>query len=367
MQKNNLLQYPLFIIIILLISSGLYSCTPPVEHFPEAIGRPESISIVTDPRIWNGKAGEAFRKEFESAFLLTPQPEDAYDMRYIPFEEFNQPSRTLRTIIFLIDLSNKESPTTKFLASVMSKEHMERAMNDGKFRYTYQKDRWANGQLLIFWFAPDMDFLAQDINLQHERIKELIKTHDDNKYKQIIYNKGKNLLAMDTLKQKFNISIDIPREYTLATHDSVMMWFRFETDRMSSNIFLHKFPANTPINHKNLKELRNTASKKYLSTNTENSYVYIDDVNLPIYFNTVKLGNVLNVLEARGIWAVYNDFMGGSFISYLVNDSRNNQVLLIDVFVHMPGAKKRTEMRKLENIVSTLKVLKTETTESLKQ
>ena len=359
MQKNIIFHYLKYLLPGLLLCS-IYSCTEPLPHFPKALGRVDNLMVVGDPKLWNGKVGDTFKKEFSGPFIITPVPEEALNFQFKAYEEFDRVARTYRTIIFLTDLSNAESPTTKFVRQVLGEQNVQKALSDGKFRYIKLNDRWAEGQLLVFWFAPDEDFLAQDISFQQHKIKELIKQHDDARYKEMIYDIGKNQAAMDTIKKKYNIHIDIPNDYTLATHDSVMMWFRFETEKLSSNIFLHKFPAGIELTPDNLKKLRNQASKQYLSTHAADSYMYIDDENLPVYFQTVKLGNVMNALEGRGIWRMYNDIMGGSFISYLVQDTRNHQTLLLDVFVHYPTEKKRTEMRKLENILATLKVLKPE-------
>jgi hypothetical protein len=61
-------------------------------------------------------------------------------------------------------------------------------------------------------------------------------------------------------------------------------------------------------------------------------------------------------LEARGIWEIENDFMGGAFISYLIYNPQKAELLFIDGFLHAPGEEKRNDMQKLEHILRTIKL-----------
>ena len=61
-------------------------------------------------------------------------------------------------------------------------------------------------------------------------------------------------------------------------------------------------------------------------------------------------------LQARGLWGMVNDFMGGPFVTYMIKDEVNNRMIILDGFVHAPGQKKRPEMRKLDMIFSTFSI-----------
>ncbi len=101
--------------------------------------------------------------------------------------------------------------------------------------------------------------------------------------------------------------------------------------------------------------LRDTLTKKYFSTWIEGSYMQIDDRYLPVYYQYMQINN-LQALQARGIWAMVNDFMGGPFVSYMIEDKANQRVIFLDGFVHAPGTKKRPKMRKLDAVFSTFKL-----------
>lgn len=52
-----------------------------------------------------------------------------------------------------------------------------------------------------------------------------------------------------------------------------------------------------------------------------------------------------------------NDYMGGSFISYLIHNPQKNELLFVDGFVYAPGEDKRNWMQYLEYIMNTRKIL----------
>jgi hypothetical protein len=78
----------------------------------------------------------------------------------------------------------------------------------------------------------------------------------------------------------------------------------------------------------------------------------IDDRVLPIYYQEMTFDKK-TALQARGLWGMVNDFMGGPFVTYMIKDPANNRVIILDGFIHAPGQKKRPEMRKLDMIFST--------------
>jgi hypothetical protein len=135
------------------------------------------------------------------------------------------------------------------------------------------------------------------------------------------------------------------------------MWLRKETDKTSSSIFIYSLPLSdsTQPNPERHKYIRNKLTKQYFSTHIEDSYMQIDDRYLPIYYQNMTFGGK-PTLQARGLWGMVNDFMGGSFVSYMILDEANKRVLFLDGFVHAPGQKKRPWMRRLDMIFSTLAI-----------
>jgi hypothetical protein len=127
------------------------------------------------------------------------------------------------------------------------------------------------------------------------------------------------------------------------------------TKEFSSNIILHKLPytAKEQLSYEGFKSLRDTLTKRYVSSDVENSYMLINDVDLPLFIKPVEFNNFYAV-EAKGIWELNNDYMGGPFISYLIHNPNNNELYLLDGFVFAPSKKKRELMQYLEFILNTV-------------
>jgi hypothetical protein len=65
-------------------------------------------------------------------------------------------------------------------------------------------------------------------------------------------------------------------------------------------------------------------------------------------------------MEARGLWEMRNDAMGGPFVSHSRIDTKNNKVIVVEGFVYAPEKMKRSMIRRLEAALYTLETPKEE-------
>lgn len=163
--------------------------------------------------------------------------------------------------------------------------------------------------------------------------------------------------AKNDIIAKHGVNLRVPEDYVMAINDNSTVWLRRETDKSSMNIMIHRLPYTdkNQLTKEGLKAIRNEVGKKYVSSTIPDSYMRINDIDLPLYVDQVTLDNKYT-LQGRGIWDLVNDFMGGSFVSYLVHDQKNNQLVLLDGFVHAPGESKRLFMQQLNYILRTVKL-----------
>ena len=56
-------------------------------------------------------------------------------------------------------------------------------------------------------------------------------------------------------------------------------------------------------------------------------------------------------VEARGLWEVYNDFMGGPFVSHSFYSKDGRYIIVLDGFVYAPKFDKRQYLRQVEAIM----------------
>ena len=58
--------------------------------------------------------------------------------------------------------------------------------------------------------------------------------------------------------------------------------------------------------------------------------------------------------EARGLWYMENDMMGGPFVAHARVDRPNGRVVVAEAFIYAPQKQKRDLMRKMEAALYTL-------------
>ena len=75
----------------------------------------------------------------------------------------------------------------------------------------------------------------------------------------------------------------------------------------------------------------------------------------PSVFTTEIAGR--KAYEVRGVWDVKNDFMAGPFLTYIIDDPKNNRKMILEGFTYAPATDKRDDMFQLEAIMKTVKFL----------
>ena len=357
--KKLIIKYIFFLLVVFLLS-----CSAEVREkltpTPNAMGKVNEIVVVADNSIWDGPVGDSIQYYLSSAYLILPQPEPIFDLRHFTPGDLSevQMRKNFRSYLFIGNLSNNTSETTNVIKQDLGPEKVRRAKEDKTFNISIGRNKWANPQLLIYQFGYSDDDLIANIKKNYQAIAQKIHENDEPYIQANIYQVGSNLEINEKVKKEFKAEINIPDDYVLAMHDSTTntLWLRKETDFLSSNIFIHKrkYTDQNQLSKDGIKELRNNLGK-YVSTEIENTYMYINDVDLPMFLKTMQIDNHYAV-EARGIWEIENDYMGGPFISYTIHDPEANELLYLDGFIHAPGKEKRNYMQQLEKIFTAAKL-----------
>jgi hypothetical protein len=338
------------------------SCTKEARNslraIPNAFGTLNEIVVIADKDVWNGPVGDTLMHYYTQAFPVLPQPEPVFDIRHFTGEQLlADPFRKeLRTYLFLGDLSNENSPITQMMLKDLGEENIEKAKYDTSFHSSVGKDKWAKGQLLIYEFAPNREKLLENIIKDYPLIKRRVYEADRNKLDATVYLNGTNENTNSKINANFDITLKLPKDYAIAIMNENVAWLRKETENISSNILISKIPYTetkqlTPVG---LKDIRDQLGKEYVSSAIENSYMKINDLDLPLLTTALTVDNKY-ALEARGIWEMENDYMGGPFITYLVHDPDNNELIFLDGFLYAPGQDKRDHIMALEHIFKSLR------------
>ncbi len=357
---------------LFLFTFCLYSCAADqsanITPTSTAIGKTNEIIIVCDQSHWEGPLGDSIRYHFESPYLILPQPEPVFDLRHFtPTELRNQPLRKkLRTYLLVANLDDENSETTKLMRKDISDEKVRKARENSSFNTMIGKNKWANGQVLVYLFGIGEEDLYKNIKSKFPAISERVRNFDEKQIEAAVYVFGENRDLSLKAEEEMSLDIKIPNEYVLAVEDlsnvvnkdtTSFIWMRKESEDVSSNIMLYSYPykSEKQFSDEGIKEVRDLIGKKYISTTVEGSYMKINDVDLPMYAGETDVNGVY-AWEVRGIWEMENDFMGGSFISFLLHHKDKGRLIMVDGFVYAPGKKKRDYMMQLEHVFRGIKI-----------
>ena len=350
-----------FILLMVLVSFA--SCSADMreklQSVPYAIGPANQLAIITDNDLWESSTGDSLDYYFASAFPLLPQPEPIFDVIHFSINDMNtaMTRRELRSYLIVADLSNEESPATQFVLEDLGQETLQKAKDDPNYFSKIGKDKWAQGQLLVYIFAYGKEALEDKIRRAFPAVKKKFNEHDDKQIDAKTYLAGENIKLNKKVLKEFGINLKVPFDYVLAIHDKEgeAMWLRRETAASSSNILIHKYKYQdqSQLTREGIIEIQNKLGEKYITTNTPGAFMVVNDKDLPMLFETDNKNGVYTMI-ASGIWEMSQDFMGGPFRSYVFHKADSNELYFVNTFVHAPGEKKRKFMQYLDHIISSM-------------
>ena len=59
----------------------------------------------------------------------------------------------------------------------------------------------------------------------------------------------------------------------------------------------------------------------------------------------------LDFVETRGLWEVYNDYMGGPFVSHSFYSKDGKDIIVLEAWVYAPKYDKRQYLRQTESLL----------------
>lgn len=328
-----------YFIIILFIS---YSCNNPNQPtggsnstgilLPSISGSAGEVLIVMDNENWKGKAGNILRESLEQQFPALPQPEPLFDVVHITQGAFDNLFQHHRSII-VVNLSKEIS----------------------KAKVGYFENVWAKPQIMIKIEAKDSYELDSLLIEEKDNILFNIQSYD-RKRMISLFNDSKDQ-GIKAEVSKFNISLAVPRGYSIDISNDEFASFSIETSKTSQVIFVYQYPyhGSKDFLTENLILKRNEFLKKYTVGTRVGSYLTTAELFPPLAYDIKKNGQ--EMVEIRGLWELVNGYMGGPFILHAALDQKRNMIVVVEGYVYNPNNKKRNTMRHLESIVYSMEFL----------
>ncbi|MGB0176161.1 MAG: DUF4837 family protein [Owenweeksia sp.] len=296
------------------------------DALPESNGGRMDLIVVAKESLWQGIAGDEFRKYFSSPQPGLPQPEPEFTVRQIEPKSFNTLLKRSRNIVVL---------------------------ETGDFGHTTQSDFWAKPQLVVNLAAEDEQALAGLIRSKGTEIFNQLKSQEI----QVLQKQmGKAIHKKLPVLTRHNVTMAIPTSFEVEIEQENLLVLWNKTIKTDQGLIIYFQPMSNDMNALGTEiiPLRDSLTALYIQSDREGAYMVTEDLVAPTMTNMEIAGTF--AMETRGLWRTKNDFKGGPFLNYTIYDEKNNQVIFIDGFVFSPETKKRNFVLELESILRTLEI-----------
>ncbi|WP_396602610.1 DUF4837 family protein [Algibacter sp. R77976] len=328
-----------FSVLALLVLMSCGDKKPNQKFLPDASGAMNNVSVVTENDLWEGRIGEAIRSILAKPIYGLPQDEPMFTISQIPTSVFSGFVTKNRTVL-----------------------KIETGKEEG---FTITDDVYARPQKVIVVSGKTKEAI---INVIKENESKIIETFRNAELTERQRQMSKSPHSFTSIKEKLGLTIQFASIYELAKETDNFFWFRKDITTGHSHIMIYELPFDaikrndSTVNQ--IIKIRDSIGKSYFKGRldetvnadgkTVSSFMITEDAYTPFHAETI-LDNK-PAFETKGLWELTNDFMGGSFINYTVEDKVNKRWIGIEGFVFAPSVEKRNYMLELESVIKSLKI-----------
>ncbi len=299
------------------------------SYLPESVGAINGLQVVITNELWNGTVGEKIREHFAAPADGLPQQEPLFSISQIQPENFSDFARTYRTFL-QVSIGNSDTVTIK-------------------------QNSYANPQIAAFVTAQNEEKL---IELLQQNDAKIIQTFKSYEIKERQRRTNISLLKVDSLQERFGVSLKIPSAYRIATACDDFYWLRKDLKSSgSTNILIYEVPLNVIGQDSTLigdiVRMRDTIGSSYLPVEDDALFI-TEEAYAPYLFTTEIDGKF--AYETKGTWEVKDAYMAGPFVNYAIRDEEHQRYLIIEGFTYAPSMEKRDLQFELESIIRSAKI-----------
>ena len=296
---------------------------------PASSGNPYEVMVVADDSVWNGYAGKALQTILDKPLRGLPQDEPQFHKSHITEKHYDRVTNLFRNI-FRIEIG---------------KEYTQAKM-------VVEKDVHSTPQLIITLHAPNQVEASVYITEHTKDIESLITSEEINRGANDLYFKH-NIKFAKAVKEMFGCEFYIPVDIKEMKVGENFIWASDDGLSSIQNICIYSLPyvSEKMFTKKPYIALRDTIMKRNIPGAHEGMWM---QTNQDFVWTRNISVNGQYAMEARGLWEMRNDAMGGPFVSHSRIDKKNGKVIVVEGFVYAPEKMKRTMIRRLEAALYTL-------------
>ena len=293
---------------------------------PNVSGKAGEIIVAMDKNDWDGNLGSTTRTILAADYPFLPQQEPLFSLSNVPVTGFADLFKVHRNLLFFNISESDQSGVV------------------------YKNDVWAHPQCVIQVTAPTSDYAAVILKENSERI---INSFEQAERDRIIANsiRYEEHSIPPAVKEMTGGSPHFPSGFKLRKKTSDFLWISDDKQYVTQGVFIYRYPAaeNDNFSMENIIAHRDAALRENVPGMFENTYMITSDAVTPAV-NYIRFRG-RQFAETRGLWEVYNDFMGGPFVSHSFYSKDGQYIIVLDGFVYAPKYDKRQYLRQVEAIM----------------
>lgn len=316
------LSFLMLVVVLVSCSNSGKSIITPVSS-----GRPYEVLVVADDNCWMSP-DSALYHVLDTDVPGLPQSERSFRISRIRPAHFDRVMRIFRNII-VADIRDIYTQT--------------------KFKYT--RDAYASPQMIMTIQSPNQEEFAEFVSKHGQVIVDFFTRAEMNRQINLLREKHNGAISAK-VGSIFDCDIWLPNELNSFKEGKDFFWASTNLNDMNFVMYSYPFRDNNTFTKEFFINKRDSVMKINIPGSMDGMYMETADSMLVDVKNISVRGDY--AFEARGLWEMRNDAMGGPFVSHVRVDRANARIVVVEAFVYNPGKLKRDLMRKLEASLYTL-------------
>lgn len=298
---------------------------------PMSSGNPYEVMVVADDSIWERYAGRALDVVLNKPLKGLPQEESTFHVSRITPDNYDRITNLFRNIIIF---------------------KIGREYSEPRFRLL--RDEFSTPQMIMTIQGPSVSEVSTFITEQTDFIIKFFSDEEINRAAREFHDEH-NIKFAKKVKEMFGCEFYIPVDINKMKIGDNFIWASNDALTGIQNIVIYSYPyATEKVFRRGVYiALRDSFMKANIPGGKPNQYMATDKDHVDVKNITVR-GEFAQ--EARGLWHMENDAMGGPFVAHSMIDTINNRVIVAEGFVYAPDKMKRTMIRRLEAALYTLRM-----------
>lgn len=293
---------------------------------------PYELLLIADKDWLKTADGSVVMEILNSSILGLPQQESNFKVLSINPTAFSKTFQGFANIIKL-DINSKYS----------------------KAEFQVAHDIYAHPQIVAYLTAPDGKSMTEMVIKRRQQIIDLFVNGELKRERANLHRTYSDKVKRE-VKRLFNCTLYAPKDINAVKTGHDFLWASTNQIDNRLNICVYSYPY-TPedFSEQRFIAIRDSFMRENIRGDKANQYM---GTNADFVFSRTMTFEGRTVIEARGLWEMKNDMMGGPFVSYSQVDTLNNRVIVTEGFVYAPEKKKRLFIRQLEAAIQTLELPK---------